>query len=338
MRAPLVAAAAMTALLVTGEGRAAEPGACGAPGRPWVEVHAAEELPRPLRAFVDLLRAELRSRGFELCTTGGQGGDGPLATIEVRARPGTVSLDVEVRDALTSKRVSREVALAGIPPDGQPLTVALAADELLRASWAELQLRTAPPPPQPVPVQVSEVVRDAIRSTPPSPPHFQMGIGFSWEQYAHGALLYGPDGRLGVWIDRRFEAALRFGLRTGPTTTAADGVVQPSAWSVGAAGIYTFTPSGERWGVDGVARFDVERLELTPTPSAAATGSEKSDYALLASLGPQAWFAVVPALRIGLELLGAIPLRGVDATDANSRVVGIGGLGWSAQLGVWSGL
>jgi hypothetical protein len=114
--------------------------------------------------------------------------------------------------------------------------------------------------------------------------------------------------------------------------------VQPSAWSLGLAGIYTFTPPEGRWGLDGVASLAVERLTFVPTPLGAATGSERSGYAVLGSLGPQGWFAVLPALRVGAEVLGTMPLRGVDATDGGNRFAGLGGVGWTALLGVWSAL
>jgi hypothetical protein len=113
--------------------------------------------------------------------------------------------------------------------------------------------------------------------------------------------------------------------------------VQPSAWSLGLAGIYTLTPIENRWGLDVVAVFDVERLTFIPTPGPGATGSEQSGFAALASLGPQAWFAPVPALHVGAEALATVPLRGVDANDAQVRFVGIGGIGWLGQVGVWSG-
>jgi hypothetical protein len=303
-----------------------------------VQVIGLDDVPANLTAFVGLLGAELASRGLELCTSRVEAASPPLATVRVTSRPDAVALTVEVHDAVTAKQVSRDVALAGVPGDSQPLTVALAADELLRASWAELELHTAPPPAMPVPPEVTHIVHEAL-ATPAAPPaRVQLGVGFVWEQYAHGVTLYGADARLGAWWTRRFETALQFGLRTGPTATATDGTVQPSAWSLALAGIYTFTPRGSRWGLDGVASLGVERLTIVPTPLGAATGSEQSAYAVLGSLGPQGWFAVLPALRVGAEVLGTVPLRGVDATDASTRFVGLNGLGWAAELGVWSAL
>ncbi len=310
---------------------------CGAGGRPWVQVIGQDDVPANIAAFVRLLGAELQARGLELCASRSEAAVAPLATVRVSSRPDAVALTVEVHDAVTAKQVSRDVALTGVPRDGQPLTIALAADELLRASWAELELHTAPPAALPVPPEVTRTVREMLVAPPAAAPRVQLGVGFVWEQYAHGVTLYGADARLGTWWTRRFETALQFGLRSGPTATATDGTVQPSAWSLGLAGIYTFTPVDSRWGLDGVVVVDVERLTFAPTPRSGATGSEQSALAALASLGPQAWFAVVPALRIGVQGLVTVPLREVDATDASARLVGLGGAGWLAQVGVWSG-
>ena len=287
---------------------------------------------------VGLLGAELASRGLELCGSRPDAGASPIATVRVSSRPDAVALTVEVRDALTAKQVSRDVALSGVPRDSQPLTIALAADELLRASWAELQLRTAPPPARPVPAEVTLTVRDALATPAVEAPRVQLGVGFVWEQYSHGVILYGADARLGTWLARRFEIAAQFGLRSGPTVTATHGTLQPSAWSLGLAGVYTLTPVESRWGLDGVASLAIERLTFVPTPAVGATGSEQSAFAVLSSLGPQVWFAAVPALRIGAQVLATVPLRGVDATDAHAQVTGLGGIGWLAQVGVWSAL
>ena len=144
-RSVLNVARIVASLLAARGAGAAESSVCGESPRPWVQI-VTEDVPGSHVAFVSLLRAELASRGLDLCASSTDVGAPPVATIRVSARPDAVALTVEVRDALTEKQVNRDVALAGIPPDGQPLTLALAADELLRASWAELTLRTAPPP------------------------------------------------------------------------------------------------------------------------------------------------------------------------------------------------
>jgi hypothetical protein len=333
---PVSLVLAVGLLVTVADAHAASEPACGAE-RPWVKIEAAELSPS-LATFVSLLRAELGSRGMDLCTAS-DGAASPVASVRVSSRPDAVTLAVEVRDAVTDKQVSRDVALAGIPPDGRPLTIALAADELLRASWAELALRTAPPPARPVPEAVALTVRESVPPPAASAARtVQLGVGLAWEQYANGLSLYGVDARLGAWIVPRVELALQLGLRSGPSASAANGTVQPSAWSVGASGLVTLTPLESRWGLDAVAMLAVERLTLTPSPTAGSTGSEQSDFAWLAGLGAQGCFRILPALSLGAEVLALLPLRGVDAEDAGARFVGLSGPGWAAQLGVFSAL
>ncbi|HEY1696687.1 MAG TPA: hypothetical protein VGG39_31210 [Polyangiaceae bacterium] len=335
---PACALVCVFALLVTGRDvRAADPAGCGM-GHSWVSIEPTADLPVSLQTFVGLLRAELASRGIDLCPTDDGARGAPLARIHVAARPGAIALEVDVRDEVTSKHLGREVDLASIPPDGQPLTLALAADELLRASWAELALATAPAPTRAVPMEVSRTLRESIASPTRASAHYELGVSFGVERYARGALLYGPDARLGGWLSRRLEVAARFGLRTGPAIEAVDGAAQPSAWSAGLAGIYTLTSLVTAWGLDGEARLDAERVTFAAIPRAGASGSERSGYAVLASVGPQAWFAMLPALRLGVEVLATIPLRGVEAADANERFTGVAGIGWTAQAGIGSTL
>lgn len=340
--------ACLVAALATSDAHASDDRACGTSGRPWVEVDA-EGLSPSLGAFVALLRVELGSRGFDLCVASEGAASAvppappvtpaaPVATVKVSSRPDGVALAVEVRDAVTDKRVSRDVPLGGIPADGRPLTIALAADELLRASWAELTLRTAPPPSLPVPEPVTVTLRESLPRAPPSSHLAQLGVGFVWEQYARGLALYGADARLGFWVARRVELAAQLGLRTGPAVSAADGTAQPSAWSVGAAGLVTLTPIESRWGLDAVGTLGLERLTLVPTPAAGASGSAQSAIAVVGGLGAQGSFAIVPALRVGLQALALLPLRGVEGQDTGARFVGLDGAGWAAQLGVWSTL
>lgn len=339
---PLLAAVALGLLTAAPGIAAADEHACGrGENRPWVRVDA-EEISPALGAFVSLLRAELASRGLDLCASpAAEGAGAPVATVRVASRPNGVVLAVEVRDAVTDKETRRDVSLAGIPADSRPLIVALAADELLRASWAELALRGAPRPALPVPEPVIRTVRESIPLSPAVAPRaaiVQLGVGFVWEQYAHGLVLYGADARLGAWIAPRVELAAQFGLREGPTTAAPDGTAHPTAWSLSAAGLVTLTPLDSRWRLDAVGTLASERVTFVPLPAPGATGHENSGFAVLAGLGGQGSFAIVPGLRLGAEALALLPLRGVDADDANARFVGLSGPGWAVHLGVWSAL
>ena len=317
--------------------------ACQSTGRPWVAVHAPDDLPRTVKGFVDLLRAELASRGIDLCTEPSvSDGTAPIATVDLSSGHDEVNLGVEVHDAVTAKRVSREVNLAGVPPDSRPLTIALAADELLRASWAELALRSAPPPPRPVPVEVTRTVRESVApvaAPAPSQPRVLLGVDGAFEHFSSGTSFYGADARFAVWLVPRIAATLRAGLRSATVIEASDGEVRPEAWLAGVGAEVRLTPPELlRWGIDAVARFDVEHVEFTPTPIASAVGRSGSDFALVTGLGAQAWVRLFPTLRIGAQAVALLPLRGVEPTDAGVASAGVTGAGIGALLGVWSTL
>jgi hypothetical protein len=317
--------------------------ACGSTGRPWIAVHAAADLPRTVNGFVDLLRAELASRGIDLCTeTPEAGAAAPIATIDLSTSPDEVTLGVEVHDAVTEKHVSREVRLRGVPPDSRPLTIALAADELLRASWAELALRSVPPPPRPVPVEVTRTVRESVApvaAPPAAQPRVLLGVDGAFEHFASGTSLYGVDARFAAWLVPRFAVSLRVGLRSGTEIDAADGEVQTAAWLAGVGAQVTLTPPELlRWGIDAVAHFDVEHVSFTPTPGPSAVGTPASYFTLVTGLGAQAWLRVFSTLRVGAQAVALLPLRPVEAADNNVAIAGVSGVGIGALLGVWSTL
>jgi hypothetical protein len=160
----------------------------------------------------------------------------------------------------------------------------------------------------------------------------ELGIGVVWEHYQQGTTLYGADAHLGAWLAHRVEMEVRAGLRAGPTAMASDGVVQPSALSTGVGAFFALGPLPARWGLDAAGRFDVEHLSFTPAPRGAASARSASEFAFVSSFGPRGWFAPTPAVRVGLELLGDLPLRGVDATDGGAHVTGVDGFGWTVHI------
>ena len=116
--------------------------ALGCPdARPWVRIDATPDVTR-------LLRAELAPKHIDLCDAPAPGAPAPIASLTVALASDTATVRVEVRDRVTAKDVTRDVSLADVPEDTRALTIALAADELLRASWVELSLANAPPSPR----------------------------------------------------------------------------------------------------------------------------------------------------------------------------------------------
>lgn len=306
----------------------AEEPRCGA--RPWVRITGASG-----DGFLALLRAELGPHGIDACAEPQPGAPEPIATVVLTPSEERVVIDVEVRDAITAKRVSREIDLTQMPADGRPLALALAIDELLQASWAELALPTAPPPPVPVPPQVRERIDTALRLPPrPRARTATLGLAFGVEHYGGGQSHFGPDVRGALWLLPRFALTLRAGFRSGLAVASADGDVRSSAVLFGAGAAWTLTQPAQRAGIDAIGSFDVERVSYFAVPKAGASASSGADVALLGSLGARAWLRVGPPWRLAVDVLAIAPLRTARAADAGTVVTAVSGLGISAALAI----
>jgi hypothetical protein len=90
-------------------------------------------------AIAEELRAELGRDGIALCTADA---DRPVLASITLGSKASARVDIEVEDSATGKRLARRHDLDG-PDDTAALSVAVAADELLRASWAELLVARA---------------------------------------------------------------------------------------------------------------------------------------------------------------------------------------------------
>ena len=117
---------------------------CGDGEGPWVSVAFdrgtwQSELKQMVLAD---LKAESYHRGISVCHIDEAPARPALAAITISSSAmRRVTVTVEIRDAVTDKRVTRDVDLDHIPLDGRALALALAADELVWASWAELALK-----------------------------------------------------------------------------------------------------------------------------------------------------------------------------------------------------
>ncbi len=305
---------------------------CGSPGRPRVDVSGPGA---GVESVTKLLRAELASRGIDVCPAS-EGPEAPsIATVSVSARPEGAFVEVEVHDSLTAKRVSRDVDLGAVPEDGRPLTLALVADELLRASWAEIALRHAPPPARPVPATVRDAVREDVAA-----PDGPGGTTARWEAVAAaeawaGSLgLFGVDVRAGIATAWGLAGTARLGIREGPTSQGPDGQIHPSAVLGGVGVSLRAVPQGSRLGMDAIARIDVIHLTYDATPNAGAGGRAKSDATLLVGAGVDGWIALGASAALLAEVLVDTPTRPVAANDAGRSVVAASGAGIEGGLGV----
>lgn len=117
------------------------------------------ELAREIR--VDL-EVELQRRGMGVCTETGPE-TAPLALVALEVKNGVLSIELD--DRATQKRVARDLRLSTVPETGRALAAAIAIDELLRASWAELTMEHA----RDIGYRTSGAVAEPAPTLPPEP-------------------------------------------------------------------------------------------------------------------------------------------------------------------------
>jgi hypothetical protein len=326
----VTASSAVLSAVATASVLQAQSEPCGSTGRPWVALSDAGTASPEV---VSLLRAELAARQIELCSEGDDHRAGAIATIVLTPRAEGASIVVEVRDQLTAKRTARDLDLTGVPPDGRALTLAVAADELLRASWAELALTNAPAPAAPVPDAVTEALRRDLE--PWQHPRLVAGVAaFAVaDTWGGAATFFGADLRASALLSPRVGVEVRLGVRDAPSATAPDGEVHATAL-LGGLGASLRTLWSPHYGLYSVARLDAARIAFEAMPSPRSVGSAQAATTLLAGAGLGGWFVLGSWARLLAEVLGEVPLRPVLAADAGRRVLAVSGVGLEGGMGL----
>jgi hypothetical protein len=308
---------------------------CDAGGR-YVSLHFRGHWDRSIRSVVvQDLGASLSSQSVAVCLQN-QTETPPVSEITVSRRAND-SLRIEVVDSLTHKRVTRDIEPELGKEMALGLVLAVAIDELLRATWAELDLsrlqsnsplRVKAPPPEP---------EEGERDQPPRPPRYALGIAGAVNYFPRASTFYGLDAAFSVRLHRWLEVSLFAGPRFVRDGTASPlGIVRGQALSTALQ--------------LSVALYESKHLQLAPTLSGSLLYSwlrgEADDPT-------QSGTYKGPAISLsgGLQLrasfgstfvavqteLGA-PLLAVEVTDGAQRVGGAIGLESSWRIGwgvVW---
>ena len=313
---------------------------CGSPAHPGVVLRASGLDGALESKIAEQLRAALAGRGFELCAP--SRADGAVAELDVSGGASGVSLSLSVRDQVTDKRVARDLDLHGIPEDGRALVIAEAADELLRASWAELLVPDAPRPKRDVPSEITRTLpalHDAgDRSTAPvaseRAPIVEIGVGAAFEHYGSGHTQLGPELAAGVFPFPRLGAVARLGIRSAASSDSAAGSVDPSAIA-GAFGIMAAVlPREGRVGLDGGAELFVTRVHYEATALPGAHAQSDSGTALHASVVARGWAVVARPLRATLGLSLGAPIHTVRAVADATTIAAVSGVLLGGTLGL----
>jgi hypothetical protein len=311
---------------------------CGRAGRPWVSVGFGGQAwtAERERAVLADLRAGLRLKGIDACPLGSEGGEPPLAILELEAAAQErVSVGIEVHDALTEKRVSRDLDLRELAEDARSLAIAAAADELLRASWAELALRDAPEPARAPPPEVERSLRDSLSSeafTPRTRDH-ALGVRGAFEHHGEGHAQLGGDAYLGLWFLPRWGFALGAGLRQGLRRDAEHGRVESRALTSAADVTYALLPRTPRLELSAKLGIGLSSVRMRGQAETGARAAEGSGVDVHARGGFALALALLPALWLRADVGAGLPLRAIEARDEGQVVASTGGLELGAGLG-----
>jgi hypothetical protein len=307
--------------------------------------HGPAALPTDLfERIAGELATELQERGLAVCERPDEH-HGPAASVAL-SRVDAKHILVDIDDHATDKRISRNVSLAALPDDGHALAVAVAVDELLRASWAELLLRPSQNPQMP-PGRGAGQHRDddsVLRGeraphVPPMPraasPADEARAPAAWSVRAGGTYQYGAEHWNAFGAEVHGYRALSRPLRLGAFAHAYQSLrVRDPLGSVAGTGAGLGVSLGMchdtplHLCMD--AQLAVDRLAFDALGGAGASARDRSDWPVLSSLALSAEWPSTGRIFGGLELTAGAALHGVEARAGERTVTGLAG----AVLGV----
>jgi hypothetical protein len=277
--------------------------------------------PEPLGdALLSELRAGLSPSDIEVCDKAASSTAEPLAQVAIQLVV-AARYRLEVTDSVTQKRVSRELDLSRLPADGRALALAVAAEELLRATWAELALRgphsaqTAPPP------EVQAVVQ-ADAQPRPAPRFKALGARLAFEHYLGGQTHYGADLFAAVPIGSVAALLLGAGARRALTVQAPHGSISATGYCA-ELGISLSFVERTSLSLAALASARALRLEFQPAAAPGVAASRESGLSVISRLGLALAFGSPGVLRSYSSLGAGLPLRSYSAADSGRVVTGV---------------
>jgi len=332
----LVVAALPLCSLLLARSAEAEAAACGV-DRPWVLMQLSELDPEFGARIISDLRAGLAPSRIDACVAEAIERKAPLATVKIANLPGRdLVYSIDVSDSVTEKRIGRDIDLRHVPADGRAFALAVAADELLRASWAELALAKQreprakpaaqkPPPPPPPPA-----------APPPARPETQftaLGLGLGLDSYTGGQLHFGLDA---FWVQplwMGFRLGLSAGVRRGLTVDAPSGSIDSRAIHLELS-LRPALVGSSIYRLDALLGLGVSEVWFVPEPSAGAEGTESNSQALFGRVGLALTLGRVGSVRSVSSAGAGGPLRSFSVSDGGEVVTGVSGLELFATSGV----
>jgi hypothetical protein len=311
---------------------------CGADDRPWVSLRFTwdESFETYEAAVVADLGAGFRGRDIDVCLASSGPEREPIASVELSTEEGeTATVSVEIRDTVTQKRVARDVDLSRVPSDGRAFAIAVATDELVWASWAELALERSVRAQRKPPPEVERAVkRDLPKPISRQPERdTQLGARGVFEWFGGGQRYVGADATLGFLLLRFLQLDVGAGLRQGTSVASERGSIESSAISVSSAlRVVWLTTDGLRLGSPTGARL--AWVNLQGNPNDAAEGSEFTGALVVVRSGLDLDVRLASRLWFNAGVTAGLPVRSVKGTDDGRDATGASEVELAAVLGL----
>lgn len=245
---------------------------------------------------------------------------------------------IEVDDALTQKTVARDIRLDSPTDSASALIVAVAIDELLRATWAELSFKQEPPQesgPEALPSEKQKAGAPRPGDTETQGfPSQRLALEGAVDAFVEGSVFFGAN----IVYGRSFEK-IEWSAFAGPRLVRAKnaselGEVRADALTFGAAvSMPLIATKAFYFGPElGLAASHVWfRGRAESTPDSPAEEDEFQGWGLTARGGLGARVHLGAAF-VGASVRVGYPLLALEVRDDSEVIGGMTGLEWSNGL------
>jgi hypothetical protein len=281
-------------------------------------------------ALASHLRAALAARDIVFCLRAPRPDSTASLRIDVESAPTGIRAVIEIRDALTQKRVSRELELGRLPRDGWALALASSSDELLRASWAELVMADAPPPAASAPPAVVRTATASVRPEAARRVELVPELSAYWFRFR---VAFGAKLRVAYWLRPQWGLLFGAGASWGLREDSAHGWVRADTQDLELGAAFALPTSSAGLGASFELGSVVSRIAFAAHANSEGEANSFADWSL-AALGRVRGFWGTGPLRLSLALAALYTLRPSAARDEGKTVTSNRGLGGEALLGV----
>ncbi len=248
----------------------------------------------------------------------------PLAYLTFAMAPSMDSVvKIEIHDVITAKHVSRSIDIGGISKSGRSLGAALAAEELLRASWAELVLKTRRPvAAHPPPREVTAAVKSKLdpEMTGRRQVFHEVGLRTVFDWYSGGVMHYGGDLEYLIRIHPRFGLLLSLGGRNMVDAKSEGGEITGYAAVMSIGGALALVDPSSRFKLDAVLQAGGLWLRFYGDPVPGFAGNKVTLGGMRATAELRPAFRVSRHFHLAAHLGAGVTVLGVNLLDTG-RVV-----------------